>query len=162
MQRLQASGPGPGYNPEVWGHFVRYLGTLGDFQGDGSILDCLKAMDPPSGHSSWEWSSFVWIVRREFSSLHEECTERTSFSLKETPKMESNTSTPDMLRKAEDSLMMPHQPDKTSSMEEQQFNATHRIRNPLATNNVTSSSSSSRSNNPEDELRERREWVILQ
>ena len=34
MQRLQASGPSPGYNPEVWGHFVRYLGTLGDFQGD--------------------------------------------------------------------------------------------------------------------------------
>lgn len=157
MQRLQASGPGPGYNPKIWGHFVKYLGALGDFQGDGSILDHLKAMDPPSGHSSWEWSSFLWIVRREFTSLHEENTEKTSFLLKETPKWESNSSIPDMLRKAEHSLTIPCQPDEASSMEGQQINATQRVRNPPVVNNVTSTSSSSRTNNPEEELRERRE-----
>ena len=74
-QRLQDSGPAPGYTPEVWGIFMRYLSVPAVYEGEGTLIEKLWRCRPPSEHDAKEWKSFLDTIDRVVQAVTKSATE---------------------------------------------------------------------------------------
>ena len=113
------------------------------------LSEALDRLEPPKGIDEAAWEGFKGHAIYVAEKIEKE--EQVGLGLPQAVK-EELPSSPDTLIKVEQSLTMPHQKDKTSSMEGCQWNAIHRLKNPLITTEETSASSSNRMNKKKDRV----------
>jgi hypothetical protein len=141
LQRLCASAPRLGYTQREWNTYVRHLGVLMTYQGEGPLVERWMTAEPPEGCLYGDWTALVCSIEDEIEALVGGTL--LSFSGRGSPLPQQATpSTPDTLTMAEQSLLLPHQPDGTSSAAGQRVSAAQWARNPPQVKEETSSLSS--------------------
>jgi hypothetical protein len=161
-RRLRDLGPDPGYTPEKWMDCLQHLSVPSVYRGDDPILETLRRSEPPLGHDKMSWVSFVNGIEEELKAVLEEATTRPEENKQANPIVGSTPSTPDTLRLAEQSLLMPKQEDESNSAVERRMNAARRMKNPPRTDNEATSTSSRMSITKEEVLEEHKDRVVHQ
>ena len=120
LQKLEDAHRRPGFTEADWMTFVHYLAgitSLIEFEDmtdlDEPIMERLRWLMPPAGRETWEWSAFINYAME----IDRESRDQGNNTLAKMMKGEE-PSLHDTLQRAEESLMLPHQPDKTSSVED--------------------------------------------
>jgi hypothetical protein len=102
----------------------------------------LQRSEPLQSIDKTSWTIFINRIIGELNTVLREATMTPEERIKANPTMGLAPSTPDMLKLAEQSLLLPKQEDESNSAVEQQMNAAMRMKNPPKTDNDTMSSSS--------------------
>ena len=113
------------------------------------LSEALDRLEPPKGIDEAAWEGFKGHA--EYMAKKMEKEELVGLGLPQVVK-EEPPSSPDTLIKVEQSLTMPHQKDKTSSMEGCRWNAIERLKNPLMMTEEMSPSLSNRTNKKKDRV----------
>jgi len=148
LQRLSKEEPQLHISNEDWETCIEFLigqGNPGQINSrqtsrlGSPLLEALDELSPPTGIQDVIWKKF----RRYTEYIADEIHKSRKAGVDLPKKVETNPPKPlDTLIKAEQSLSMPCQKDKTSSMEECQQNAIKILRNPPMMTYETSSLSS--------------------
>ena len=98
-------------------HYLEGITSLIEFEDmmdpDKPIMERLQWLTPLLGRETWEWSAFINYVMEIDRATQDQGNNTLAKMMKgEEP------SSPDTLQRAVESLMLPHQPDETSSVEE--------------------------------------------
>ena len=119
LQKLEDAHKWPGFMEADWMMFVCYLAgitSLVEFEDmmdpDEPIMERLRWLMPPPGRETWEWLAFINYAEIDKASQGQGINTLAKVMNGEEP------SSPDMLQKAEESLLLPHQLDETSLVEE--------------------------------------------
>ena len=110
LTRVQASGPGAGYTMNDWNMMVRWLGTVPRIEGTGTLVEKARGLLPPMGYTEWEWKVFLDQAEVEMVKGGDFIVEGTSLI---EVKQELIPLTPNTLKRAEESLTMPRQPEES-------------------------------------------------
>ena len=122
-----------------WEDFTCYMSAMAsmsnwDVQLDDeeTFLDRFRGCLAPPGHMEYEWAVFMDYVKAIAWEMEEMGVSALPVMVPALNPMmfKQEPSTPDMLMRAAQSLLMPRQLDKTSSVEERQRNAAAQARNP--------------------------------
>jgi len=105
------------------------------------LSEAFDRLEPPNGIDEAAWEGFKGHTIYMAEGIEKE--KQVGLDLPQMAKGEPPSSL-DMLRKAEQSLTMPHQDDEMSSMEGHQWKAVERLKNPLVTIEEMSQSLSNR------------------
>jgi hypothetical protein len=113
--RLMDRGPDPGYSTKRWLDCVRHLGYPSVYTGDGPLIETLQRSEPPQGQEKESWKIFINRIVKEVAGIMRAAT--TTPKEKSQPSQEAGLvpSMPDMLKLAEQSLMLPKQEDESNS-----------------------------------------------
>ena len=76
------------------------------------MVEKARGLSPPMGYTEWEWKVFLDQAEVEMVKGGDFIVEGTSLI---EVKQELIPPTPNMLKRAEESLTMPHQPEESSS-----------------------------------------------
>jgi hypothetical protein len=153
QRRLRDLGPDPGYTNETWMECLRTLGLPSVYKGEDTIQEILRRSEPLQSIDQTSWTIFINRIMGELNTVLRKVTMTPEERNKANPTMGSAPSTLDMLKLAEQSLLLPKQEDELNSAVEQQMNAAMRMKNPPKTDNDTMSLSS---RTTKDEVKE--EW----
>ena len=147
LQKLEDACRQPGFTEADWMTFVHYLAgitSLIEFKDmmdpDEPIMERLQWLMPQPGRETWEWSAFInYVMEIDRASQDQGNNTLVKMTKGEEPSL------PDTLQRAEESLMLPHQPDETSAVEEKRWNTAMRLKKLLlVTMSSTSLASASR------------------
>ena len=139
LLRVQASGPGAGYTMNNWNMMVQWLRTVPCIEGTRTLVEKARGLLPPMGYAEWEWKVFLNQAEVKMVRGNDIVVEGTSLI---EVKQKSIPPTLDTLKRAEESLMMPRQPEESSSEAELWYRALERLRNTSKMSNSSTSSSS--------------------
>jgi hypothetical protein len=134
VEQLQGLGLSAGFTLDEWRMGVRYLRALAVHQGEGSVLEWLERAEPPRSYDEVDWQAFIHAIMPEIRFLEgrgylSPSPRGVMSPAVELPIRQSTTATPDMLQMAEESLMMPCQPDETGSAAGRHIGAVQQVRN---------------------------------
>jgi len=158
LQRIAKDAPEYIMPSEDWTKCMRYVagqrkpGQLYSTQAIEAEIPLSEALDrlkPPNRIDEVAWEGFKGHAIYVAEKIEKE--EPVGLGLPQVAKEELPSSL-DMLITVEQSLTMPCQKDKTSSMEGHQQNAIERLKNPLITTEETLASSSNRTNEKKDRV----------
>jgi hypothetical protein len=147
VEQLQRLGSSAGFTQDEWRMGVRYLRVLAVHRGEGSLLEWLETTEPPKSYDDADWQAFIHAIAPEVRLLEgggyqSPSPRRVTLPIVELPIRQLATATPDTLQMIEKSLMMPRQPDETSSTAGRRMGVAQWARNPPQTKEETSSTSS--------------------
>jgi hypothetical protein len=160
QRRLRDLGPDPGYTNERWMECLRTLGLPSVYKGEDTIQETLRRSEPLQSIDQTSWTIFINGIMGELNTVLREATMMPEERIKVNPTMGSTPSTPDTLKLAEQSLLLPKQEEESNSAVEQQMNTAMRMKNPPKTDNDTTSSSSRMTK--EEVKEERKDRVVHQ
>jgi hypothetical protein len=140
QRRLRDLGPDPGYTNERWMECLRTLGLPSVYKGEDTIQETLRRSEPLQSIDQTSWTIFINGIMGELNTVLREATMTPEERIKANPTMGSTPSTPDTLKLAEQSLLLPKQEEESNSAAEQRMNAAMRMKNPPKTDNDTTSS----------------------
>jgi len=161
LQRIAKDAPEYIMSSEDWTKCMRYVagqrrpGQLYLMQAikvEILLSEALDRLEPPKGIDEAAWEGFKGHAICMAEKIEKE--EWVGLGLPQVAKEEPPSSL-DTLIKVEQSLTMPCQKDKTSSMEGCQQNAIERLKNPLVMTEEMSASSPNRTNDKKDRVSNR-------
>jgi hypothetical protein len=115
QRRLRDLGPDPGYTTKSWTECLQNLGSPSVYKGEDSIQETLQRSKPPQRIDQASWTIFINGIMEELNIGLIEVTITPEERNDSNPVMGSTPSTPDMLKLAEQSLLLPKQEDKMNS-----------------------------------------------
>jgi hypothetical protein len=142
QRRLRDLGLDPGYTNETWMECLRTLGLSLVYKGKDTIQETLRRSEPPQSIDQTSWTIFINGIMGELNTVLREATMTPEERIKANPTIGLTPSTPNTLKLAEQSLLLPKQEEESNSAVERQMNAAMRMKNPLKMDNDTMSSSS--------------------
>jgi hypothetical protein len=155
--RLTEQRPDPGYSVKRWTDCIRHLAYPSVYTGDGPLIETPQRSEPPQGQEMESWRIFINRIVKEVAGIMRAATTTPEDTIKSTQQGGSSLSMPDTLKLAEQSLMLPKQEDESSSAVEQCMNTALRMKNPLRTDNETTSTSSRATMTKEEVLEEQKD-----
>jgi hypothetical protein len=69
MQRLHASAPRLGYTQREWNAYVRHLGLLMMYHGEGPLVERWMTVEPPEGYLYGDWTALICSIEDKIEAL---------------------------------------------------------------------------------------------